>query len=77
MIEFVFPELEKKIGEAKKGIKLEPIHIDDFLKALKGFKVDTIEVWIEGIVKSEGILQLVVSAEGKSGIKIVLKPEMG
>ncbi len=56
---------------------MEPIHIDDFLKALKGFKVDTIEVWIEGIVKSEGILQLVVSAEGKSGIKIVLKPEMG
>ncbi len=40
----------------------------------KGFEVERIEIWIKAAVKSEGLVRLFVSAEGESGMKIILKP---
>ena len=43
-------------------------------KLFKGFQIDTIELWLEGGAKTGKITELFVSAEGKGGCKITLKP---
>lgn len=43
-------------------------------KWFKGYKVDTIELNIEGAVKDSNITKLFVTFEGKGGCKITLKP---
>lgn len=48
--------------------------LSDLLKWFKGYHVDSIELSIEASAKSEGIVKLFVSAEGKGGMKITLKP---
>lgn len=55
--------------------------LKEFTSNLKGFEdwfsgyeIDTIELWIEGAVTSEGITKLFVSFEGKGGCKVTLKP---
>ena len=40
----------------------------------KGYKVESIELWIEGIAKTEQITKIFVTWEGESSCKIVLKP---
>ena len=49
--------------------------IGDLKKWFKGFKVESIELNVEGAVKDGNIIKLFVSFEGKSGCKIILKPE--
>ena len=49
--------------------------ITDLKKWFKGYKVDSIELNIEGAVKEGNITKLFVSFEGKGGCKITLKPE--
>jgi hypothetical protein len=39
------------------------------------YEVDTIELWISGVIESSGITKLVVSAKGEGGLKVVLKPK--
>ena len=41
----------------------------------KGYKVDSIEIWLKTVLKSEGVTKLILSAEGEGGMKITLKPE--
>jgi hypothetical protein len=49
--------------------------VSDLKKWFKGYKVETIELTIEGAVKDGNITKLFVSFEGKGGCKITLKPE--
>ncbi|HSF50161.1 MAG TPA: hypothetical protein VLA74_05300 [Nitrososphaeraceae archaeon] len=49
--------------------------VSDLKKWFKGYKVETIELNIEGAVKDGNITKLFVSFEGKGGCKITLKPE--
>jgi len=49
--------------------------VGDLKKWFKGYKVESIELNIEGAVKDGNITKLFVSFEGKGGCKIVLKPE--
>lgn len=39
------------------------------------YEVDSIELWISGVIESSGITKLVVSAKGEGGLKVVLKPK--
>jgi hypothetical protein len=39
------------------------------------YEVDTIELWISGVIESSGITKLVMSAKGEGGLKAVLKPK--
>jgi hypothetical protein len=48
--------------------------VEDIIKWFKKYKVDSIELYIEGAAKSGNITQLFVSFEGKGGCKVVLKP---
>jgi hypothetical protein len=49
--------------------------VGDLKKWFKGYKVESIELNIEGAIKDGNITKLFVSFEGKGGCKIVLKPE--
>lgn len=49
--------------------------VGDLKKWFKGYKVESIELNIEGAVKDGNITKLFVSFEGSGGCKIVLKPE--
>jgi hypothetical protein len=49
--------------------------VGDLKKWFKGYRVETIELNIEGAVKDGNITKLFVSFEGKCGCKIILKPD--
>lgn len=48
--------------------------VSDLKEWFKGYKVDSIELNIEGAVRDGNITKLFVSFEGKGGCKIILKP---
>ena len=41
----------------------------------KQYQVESIELWISGMMETGGITKLVVSAKGEGGLKVVLKPK--
>ena len=49
--------------------------LDEMLGWFKGYRVDSIELSIEASAKSGEITRLFVSAEGKGGMKVTLKPK--
>jgi len=50
--------------------------VGDLKKWFKGYKVESIELNIEGAIKDGNITKLFVSFEGKGVCKITLKPEV-
>lgn len=50
--------------------------VGDLKKWFKGYKIETIELNIEGAVRDGNITKLFVSFEGKGGCKIILKLEL-
>ena len=57
-----------------KSIEAMAIGLDELISWFQSYKVDSIELSIEGSVKSGGITNLFISAEGKGGMKVILKP---
>ncbi len=51
--------------------------LTDLTKWFKEYEVNSIELYIEGIVKTGPLTELFISAEGKGGCKIILKPKSG
>jgi hypothetical protein len=49
--------------------------IKDLSKMFTGFHIDSIELWLEGGAQTGKIVDFFVSAEGKGGCKITLKPQ--
>lgn len=49
--------------------------IEEITNWFSKYDVDSIELWISGVIESSGITKLVVSAKGEGGLKIVLKPK--
>src|SRR6266705_6935534 len=50
------------------------ISVDELLDWFKDFKIDSIDLWIEGAWKSGNRTELFLSVEGKTGAKITLRP---
>jgi hypothetical protein len=48
--------------------------IEEVTDWFKQYQVDTIELWISGVIESAGVTRLVVSAKGEGGLRVVLKP---
>lgn len=80
---FVVP---KKVTIGKKGERMRPLGLIADLTQRQfdvgqveswftGYKVDSIEIWLKGALKSEGVTKLFLSAEGEGGMKITLKPK--
>jgi hypothetical protein len=77
-VKLVFGKLEPKMIETAslpKPVEAAAVELDKLLSWFKSYKVDSIELSIEGSVKSGNIINLFVSAEGKGGMKIILKPK--
>lgn len=49
--------------------------IEQITNWFSSYEVDSIELWISGVIETSGITKLVVSAKGEGGLKVVLKPK--
>jgi hypothetical protein len=78
-IELALPKFDSE--EGAKGIddvfERFPITIDKITDWFKQYQVDSIELWISGVLETGTITRLIVSAKGEGGMKIVLKPRAG
>jgi len=75
----IFRKPEQRMIEAA-GLTTTPIEtaavgLNELLRRFKSYRVDSIELSIEASGKTGGVLNLFVSAEGKGGMKVVLKPK--
>ena len=50
--------------------------LSNFVKPFRraGYRVEQIELWVEGIAESDGVTKLFVSFDGWGGCKVILKP---
>ena len=79
-IELLFlPSPRMEEGLQKVGIREDLMEVvtklSDLKKWFKGYKIENIELNIEGAIKDGNVTKLFVSFEGKGGCKITLKPE--
>jgi hypothetical protein len=83
-IELAFPKYEQEEEDSQyisKGGTGEGIvkHLSTSMNAIadwfKQYEVESIELWISGLIESGGITKLVVSAKGEGGMKVMLKPK--
>lgn len=85
IVKIVFPESEREDeGEVKsflnslrmRGFEKNRIFdIEDILNWFKKLEVKEIELWLETAIKSGNIINLLISAEGKGGVKVTLIPK--
>jgi hypothetical protein len=83
-IELAFPKYEQEGGNdgefiSKGGtgeglVKHLSASIDDITDWFKQYQVESIELWISGLIETGGVTRLVVSAKGEGGLRVVLKP---
>jgi len=79
-IELALPKFDTEEG-AKDALdnvwERYPTTIDKITDWFKQYQVDSIELWISGVLETGTITRLVVSAKGEGGMKVVLKPKAG
>jgi hypothetical protein len=79
-IELALPKFDSE-ETAAKGVdevwERFPTTIDKITDWFKQYQVDSIELWISGVLETGTITRLVVSAKGGGGMKVVLKPKSG
>jgi hypothetical protein len=82
-IELAFPKYEQEEDDQyiSKGGSGEGLvkHLSTNMKTIgdwfKEYQVESIELWISGLIESGGITKLVVSAKGEGGMRVILKPK--
>ena len=80
-IELAFPKYEEgqdefiSKGKGEGLVKHLSTSIDDIADWFKQYQVESIELWISGLVETGGVTRLVVSAKGEGGLRVVLKPK--
>ena len=81
-IELAFPKYEQeendqyisKGGTGEGLVKHLSTSMDSIADWFKQYQVESIELWISGIMETGGITKLVVSAKGEGGMRVILKP---
>lgn len=78
-VRLVFKQSSTQSGYVTRGAENKTEKFATTLKGLanlfKGFQIDSIELWLEGGAQTGKITELFVSAEGKGGCKITLRPK--
>ncbi len=81
-IELAFPKYEQEEDDEyiSKGGSGEIIkHLSTSMESIadwfKQYHVESIELWISGMMETGGALKLVVSAKGEGGMRVMLKPK--
>ena len=64
-----------KGGTGEGLVKHLSTSMDAIADWFKQYQVESIELWISGLIESGGITKLVVSAKGEGGMKVMLKPK--
>ncbi len=87
-IKLMFPEFEAEERKVQKGTYIASVRkgregkqvysekgLSEFVKEFegKGYRVDQIELWIEGRAESGNVTKLFISSEGSGGCKVILK----
>jgi hypothetical protein len=79
-IELALPKFDSE-ETAAKGVddvwERFPTTIDKITGWFRQYQVDSIELWISGVLETGTITRLIVSAKGEGGMKVVLKPKAG
>ena len=83
-IELAFPKYEQEDfndqyrSKGETGERLVK-HLSTSMDAIsdwfKQYHVESIELWISGMMETGGALKLVVSAKGEGGMRVMLKPK--
>lgn len=82
-IELAFPKYEQeednddiisKGGPGEGLVKHLSTSMDTITDWFKQYHVESIELWISGMMETGGALKLVVSAKGEGGMRVMLKP---
>jgi hypothetical protein len=81
-VELAFPKYEQeedneyisKGGTGEGLVKHLSTSVDSITDWFKQYQVESIELWISGMMEAGGITKLIVSAKGEGGLKVVLKP---
>jgi hypothetical protein len=81
-IELVFPEpsleieskFERKTPEGK-CLEQCVVSMDDITSLFNDYKVESVELWINGAIKSDGIIKFGISSKGEGGLKLTLQPK--
>jgi hypothetical protein len=81
-IELAFPKYEEeddqyisKGGTGEGLVKHLSTSMDSIADWFKQYQVESIELWISGMMETGGITKLVVSAKGEGGMRVMLKPK--
>ena len=67
------PEL-RTTGSAKGLGEKFVATLEELVGWFKDFRIDSIELWLEGGAKEGNLTKLFISFEGKGGCKVTLKP---
>jgi hypothetical protein len=83
VVELAFPKYEEdadqyisKGGTGEGLVKHLSTSIDALTDWFKQYQVESIELWISGMMETGGITKLVVSAKGEGGLRVMLKPKV-
>lgn len=78
-IQLVFPKIGNEVHEQIISLQNDAsgfvTSVDEIKNWFKSYDIDSIQVWISGVIETGGILKLVVSASGSGGVLVVLKPK--
>jgi hypothetical protein len=79
-IELAFPKVEEHDNYVSKGgtkelLSLFSASVDEVTGWFKNYQVESIEMWISGVIETGGITKLLISAKGEGGMKVSLKPK--
>ena len=79
-IELAFPKYEEDSEYISKGrgedvVKHLSTSMDAIADWFKQYQVESIELWITGMMETGGAIKLVVSAKGEGGMRVILKPK--
>jgi hypothetical protein len=79
-IELAFPKIAEESKYIPKGRGQDILQhfytsINEVTDWFKQYQVDTIELWISGVIETGGVTRLVISAKGEGGLRVVLKPK--
>jgi hypothetical protein len=75
-VKFVFPKPPTGGFQQVKGKQVEDISmtIEEIINYFKKYRVESIELYIEGGFKTGGVINFILSAEAKGSCKVILKP---
>jgi hypothetical protein len=81
-IELAFPKYEQEEdgeyiskGRGEGLVKHLSTSMDAISDWFKQYQVESIELWISGMMETGGAIKLVVSAKGEGGLRVMLKPK--